>query len=68
VSLRDGLTKREQEVLAWLHQGMSNKEIALAMAISPRTVQKHLQRIYQWVGVQTRAGLVGVKSIEKKAT
>lgn len=68
MSLRDGLTKREQEVLDWLHQGLSNKEIALAMAISPRTVQKHLQRIYQWFGFQTRAELVGVKSIEKKAT
>jgi hypothetical protein len=30
----------------WLQQGMSNKEIALALDVSPRTVQKHLQRIY----------------------
>jgi DNA-binding CsgD family transcriptional regulator len=33
---------------------LSNKEIGLALSISPRTVQKHLQRVYQHLGVQTR--------------
>jgi len=52
--MSDGLTKREQAVLSWLENGLSNKEIAFALGISPRTVQKHLQRIYQHLGVQTR--------------
>jgi DNA-binding NarL/FixJ family response regulator len=51
----DGLSRRECEVLSALQQGMSNKEIGLALSVSPRTVQKHLQRIYQSLGVQTRA-------------
>jgi len=51
----DGLSKRESEVLSWLQQGMSNKEIALALAVSPRTIQKHLQRIYLHLDVHTRA-------------
>ncbi|MDH5625981.1 MAG: helix-turn-helix transcriptional regulator [Nitrospira sp.] len=51
----DGLSEREQAVLRWLKQGLSNKEIGLALSISPRTVQKHLQRVYQHLGVQTRA-------------
>ena len=51
----DGLSKRESEVLSWLQQGMSNKEIALALEVSPRTVQKHLQRIYLHLDVHTRA-------------
>jgi len=51
----DGLTKRESEVLSWLQQGMSNKEIALTLGISPRTIQKHLQRIYMHLDVHTRA-------------
>lgn len=51
----DGLSQRETTVLDWLRQGLSNKEIAMAMGISHRTVQKHLQRIYQRLGVQTRA-------------
>ena len=53
--MRDGLSKREGEVLSWLQQGMSNKEIALALEVSPRTVQKHLQRIYLHLDVHTRA-------------
>ena len=53
--MSDGLTKREQAVLSWLRKGFSNKEIALAIGISPRTVQKHLQRVYRHLGVRTRA-------------
>jgi DNA-binding NarL/FixJ family response regulator len=53
--MRDGLSKREDEVLSWLQQGMSDKEIALALQISPRTVQKHLQRIYLHLDVHARA-------------
>ena len=51
----DGLSKRESEVLSWLQQGMSNKEIALALEVSPRTIQKHLQRVYLHLDVHTRA-------------
>lgn len=53
--MSDGLTRREQAVLTWLRKGLSNKDIALAIGISPRTVQKHLQRVYQHLGVRTRA-------------
>ena len=53
--MRDGLSKREDEVLSWLQQGMSNKEIAIALEVSPRTIQKHLQRIYLNLDVHTRA-------------
>ena len=52
--MNEGLSGREQAVLNWLRHGLSNKEIALALSISPRTVQKHLQRVYQHLGVQTR--------------
>jgi DNA-binding NarL/FixJ family response regulator len=52
--MSDELSKREQAVLSWLQHGLSNKEIGLALSISPRTVQKHLQRVYQHLGVQTR--------------
>ena len=53
--MHDGLSEKEQVVLSWLKQGLSDKEIALALSISPRTVQKHLQRVYQHLGVQSRA-------------
>ena len=45
LEMDDGLSKREHEVLSWLQLGLSNKENALALGISPRTVQKHLQRV-----------------------
>lgn len=50
----DGLSQRERAVLSWLRQGLSNKEIAQALSISPRTVQKHLEHVYRYLGVQTR--------------
>lgn len=49
-----GLTQREAEVLTWLTQGKTNAEIGLILSISPRTVQKHLEHIYQRLGVETR--------------
>lgn len=53
--MSDGLTKREHAVLLWLRTGLSNKDIALALGISSRTVQKHLQRVYRHLGVSSRA-------------
>ena len=48
------LTARERDVLDWLAAGKTDKDIAAILAISPRTVQKHLQRIYEKLGVETR--------------
>lgn len=52
------LTLREREVLDWLGAGKTDKDIALILTISPRTVQKHLQRIYEKLGVETRTAAV----------
>lgn len=49
-----GLTPREAEVLAWVAQGKSNGDIGVILGISPRTVQKHAERIYEKLGVETR--------------
>jgi len=48
------LTRREAEVLFWVAQGKTNPEIATILSLSPRTVQTHLARIYQKLGVETR--------------
>jgi DNA-binding CsgD family transcriptional regulator len=50
-----GLTKREAEVLFWVAKDKSNREIALILGCSDKTVQKHLEHIYGKFGVQTRA-------------
>ena len=51
-----GLSPREAQVLNWLSQGKTNKEIALILELSARTVQKHLEHIYQKMGVENRTG------------
>lgn len=52
------LTPREAEVLCWLAQGKRNGEIGHLLGVSPRTVQKHLEHIYEKLGVQTRTAAV----------
>ncbi len=49
-----GLSRRETEVLGWVSQGKTNSEIGTILGISPRTVQKHLERIYSRLGVENR--------------
>jgi DNA-binding CsgD family transcriptional regulator len=48
------VTARECEVLALVAAGKTNVEIAMLLAISARTVQKHLEHIFQKLGVETR--------------
>lgn len=48
------LTAREQEVLKWMAQGLSTKEIARQMHISPETVKDHLLRLYEKLEARNR--------------
>ncbi len=52
------LTEREKEVLTLAARGMTNKQIGQVLFISDRTVQGHLQKIYQKLGVTTRTEAV----------
>jgi DNA-binding CsgD family transcriptional regulator len=45
---------REAEVLARVAQGKTNREIGLILGTSDRTVQKHLEHVFQKMGVETR--------------
>ena len=49
-----GLTRRETEVLAWVAAGKTSAEIASILGIGRRSVEKHLERIYPKLGVETR--------------
>jgi DNA-binding CsgD family transcriptional regulator len=50
-----GLTPREKEVLYWIVKGMTNSEIARLLGNASKTVEKHVGRIYQKLGVENRA-------------
>jgi DNA-binding CsgD family transcriptional regulator len=52
------LTQRETEVMRWLACGKTDADIASLLAISPRTVHKHLEHIYDKLGVETRTAAV----------
>jgi HD-GYP domain-containing protein (c-di-GMP phosphodiesterase class II) len=51
-----GLTPREIEVLRLLARGLSNKQIAASLVISPKTVGNHIEHIYAKTGASNRAG------------
>jgi HD-GYP domain-containing protein (c-di-GMP phosphodiesterase class II) len=51
-----GLTPRELEVLALVARGLTNKEIARDLAISAKTVGRHLEHVFEKLSVTTRAG------------
>ncbi|MBV9368076.1 MAG: HD domain-containing protein [Solirubrobacterales bacterium] len=50
-----GLTAREVDILRLLARGMSNKQIATALVISPKTTNTHVEHIYTKLGVTNRA-------------
>ncbi len=50
------LTAREVEVLRLIARGLSNKEVARDLFISPKTVGRHVENIYAKIDVSTRAG------------
>lgn len=51
------LTPWESEVLAWVTMGKTNRDIAAILSTSARTVKKHLEHVYEKLGVETRTPL-----------
>ena len=49
-----GLTLRESEVLYWVVKGKTNRDIGDILGTSPRTVTKHLEHVFEKLGVETR--------------
>ena len=55
---RNPLTPREREVLARLAEGLTNRETADALGLSAKTVNRHVENIFNKIGVSTRAAAV----------
>jgi DNA-binding NarL/FixJ family response regulator len=61
--LKLGLTPRAAEALLWLAQGKTNPDIATILGISESTVKKHVQEMFEKLGVETR-GAATVRALE----
>lgn len=57
-ALPNPLTRREMDVLEWVARGKTNRDVAEILGMSPRTVNKHLEHIYEKLGVETRTAAV----------
>ena len=53
----DGVTDREANVLRLVIDGLANKEIAAALRLSPRTVEKHVENLLRKTGARSRTEL-----------
>lgn len=54
------VTGREADVLLWIANGKTNREIGQILAMSPRTVNKHLEQIFKKLGVENRTSAAAV--------
>jgi DNA-binding CsgD family transcriptional regulator len=48
------LTRRQREIMDWIAEGKTSAEAAIILGISPRTVEKHLEAVFQRLGVENR--------------
>jgi DNA-binding CsgD family transcriptional regulator len=60
-----GLTPKEAEVLLWVAQGKSNAEAAVILGVGEATVKKHLEHIFEKLGVEKRgaASLLAMEAL-----
>jgi ATP/maltotriose-dependent transcriptional regulator MalT len=58
--LVEPLTKRELEILHYLVAGLSNKEIAQQLVLSPGTIKWHLKNLYNKLNVHTRSQAIAI--------
>ncbi|MCG8670518.1 MAG: helix-turn-helix transcriptional regulator, partial [Pseudomonadales bacterium] len=61
-SMIDQLTEREREVVHWITQGLTYKEVARKIGLAPSTVSNHLYRVYHKLGISSKTELVQLKS------
>jgi DNA-binding NarL/FixJ family response regulator len=61
--LKLGLTPRASEALLWLAQGKTNSDIATILGITESTVKKHVQEMFDKLGVETR-GAAALRALE----
>ncbi|HET6818312.1 MAG TPA: AAA family ATPase [Mycobacteriales bacterium] len=61
VGAADELTPQERQVASLVRQGMSNRDAAAQLFLSPRTVDFHLRNVFQKLGITSRAELAAMQ-------
>lgn len=61
------LTERQRQIMAWLAEGLSNKEIGRRLGISPATVKTHLHNIFERLGVSGRVRVLSLAAGRRSA-
>jgi DNA-binding CsgD family transcriptional regulator len=56
-SSRDDLTRTEERIAGLVAEGMTNREVAAALFVTPKTVESSLTRVYRKLGVRSRTEL-----------
>ncbi|MCD6639736.1 MAG: helix-turn-helix transcriptional regulator, partial [Nocardioides sp.] len=59
-SVLDALTPAERQVAVLVSRGLTSRQIAEELYVSPRTVDAHLTHIYRKLGISTRARLAAL--------
>jgi len=67
LAARHGLTDREAEVLLWISRGKANREISEILGISPRTVNKHLEQVFEKMGIENRASAAEILGLSRQS-
>lgn len=63
-----GVTEREAEVLDLVGRGLSNRELAQRLYLSPRTVEKHVENLARKLGIHSRSQLVAYAATSGRTT
>ncbi|MFJ6700259.1 LuxR C-terminal-related transcriptional regulator [Streptomyces sp. NPDC091272] len=56
------LTPQQQRIVRYVAEGATNREVALRLSVSPRTVDHHLRNVFAVLGVRSRTELAGLRA------
>jgi DNA-binding CsgD family transcriptional regulator len=61
----DHLTGQEMQIVVAVGAGLTNREVAAQLFISPRTVDHHLRRVFSKLGISSRADLIRLAAADR---